>query len=78
MATATDQPLTRGHKKKARTRRRLIAAAIDVIADRGEAFSISDVTTAAGVSHGTFYNYFDDRDALLGAVVPQVLADFAE
>ena len=68
---------TRGHKKKDRTRRRLIAAALDVIADRGDAFSVSEVAERAGVSNGTFYNYFDDRDDLVAAIVPEALATFA-
>jgi AcrR family transcriptional regulator len=76
-ANAPAEPLTRGHKKKERTRNQLIAAAIDVIAERGEGFSISDIAARAGVSNGTFYNYFDDRDELIDAVVPDVLAAFA-
>jgi AcrR family transcriptional regulator len=72
-----EQPRTRGHKKKARTRRQLLAAAVDVIAERGEGFTVSDVVANAGVSNGTFYNYFDDRDQLIDAIVPEVLAAFA-
>ena len=77
MVASTSDPRTRGHKKKARTRRQLIAAAVDVIAERGEAFTISDVTARAGMANGTFYNYFTDRDELIDAVVPEVLASFA-
>lgn len=73
----TDGPHTRGHKKKQRTRAQLIAAAIDVIATKGEAFSVGDITKRAGLSHGTFYNYFEDREALLAAVVPEALTAFA-
>jgi len=69
---------TRGHKKKERTRRRLIRAAIDVIAAQGEAFTVSDVANRADVANGTFYNYFPDRDALTDAVATEVLAGFAE
>ncbi|MGB0113883.1 MAG: TetR/AcrR family transcriptional regulator [Ilumatobacteraceae bacterium] len=78
---ATDEtpngPLTRGHKKKARTRARLIDAAVRVIAQQGEAFTIGQITAEAGVAHGTFYNYFDDRDAVIDAVVPEVLGGIA-
>lgn len=73
-----DAPTTRGHKKKERTRSQLISAAIAVIAEHGEGFGIRDITTHAGVSHGTFYNYFDDREALLDAVVPEALIAFAD
>lgn len=74
---APDAALTRGHKKKQRTRGQLIAAAIDVIAEQGEAFTASDITKRAGVSNGTFYNYFADRDELIDAVVPEILSAFA-
>ncbi|MEE9416985.1 MAG: TetR/AcrR family transcriptional regulator, partial [Acidimicrobiales bacterium] len=75
--TQTDALQTRGHKKKQRTRAQLIAAAVDVIATQGEVFSVGDITARAGMSHGTFYNYFDDTDALIAAVVPEVLTSFA-
>ncbi len=72
-----DASPTRGHKKKGRTRAALIDAAIDVISDQPGGFSVGDVTAWAGVSQGTFYNYFDDRDTLIDAVVPEVLTRFA-
>ena len=75
MAT-TDQALTRGHQKKARTRRSLLRAAAEVIAERGDAFAITDVVERAGVSNGTFYNYFEDRDAVVDALVAVMIADF--
>lgn len=68
---------TRGHKKKARTRVQLLDAALAVLAERGEAFSISDVVDRAGVSQGTFYNYFADRDALLDELVAHAVEGFA-
>ncbi len=67
---------TRGHKKRARTRQQLIVAAADVIAERGEAFSVTDVVERAGVSNGTFYNYFEDRDDLVDQLVAELVADF--
>lgn len=76
-AVASEPPLTRGHKKKSRTRRSLLDAAVSVLAERGEGFSIADVATAAGVSHGTFYNYFADRDQLLDALVAHTVEEFA-
>ncbi|MEM9132176.1 MAG: TetR/AcrR family transcriptional regulator [Actinomycetota bacterium] len=70
------RPRTRGFKKKERTRRQLISAAVEEIATSGEAFTILDVTKRAEVSNGTFYNYFDDRDALVEAVIDAVLTSF--
>ncbi len=79
MSGAVDEPTrTRGFKKKARTRGRLLDAAVEVIAEVGESFSISDVVARAEVANGTFYNYFVDRDALIDAVVLEVLSSFAD
>ena len=74
---ADDTP-TRGHKKKERTRRLLLDTASAVIAERGESFSVDDLASRAGVSHGTFYNYFSDRDALVAALVDDVVGAFTE
>ena len=76
-STAERAPLTRGHKKKARTRAQLLEAALEVLAERGEGFSIGDVAVRAGVSHGTFYNYFADRDALHAALGAHVVETFS-
>lgn len=78
MQTSDSAPVTRGYKKKERTRRRLLDAAISEIAAVGEAFTILDVTRRADVSNGTFYNYFDDRDALISAVIDDVLTTFTD
>ena len=75
---ASPSTLTRGHKKKARTRQLLLDTAFEVIAEQGEVFSVADLAVRAGVSHGTFYNYFADRDELVQALVPHIVAGFAE
>lgn len=77
MATVTDPPPTRGHKKKARTRQALLDAALEVLAEQGESFSVVDIAARAGVSHGTFYNYFADREELVAALVPVLVESFA-
>jgi AcrR family transcriptional regulator len=68
---------TRGFKKRERTRGQLLDAAMRVLAEKGEAFSVSDVVARAGVSNGTFYNYFVDREELLGALAPRLAEAFA-
>ena len=75
-ARSSRGPVTRGHKKRERTRRLLIDAAVEVIADKGETFTFSDISAQAGVASGTIYNYFSTRDELIDAVVPQVLGAF--
>lgn len=69
-------PHSRGGKRE-RTRLALLAAALAVLAEEGEGFSLSSVTARAGVAHGTFYNYFEDRDALMEALVPYSVEEFA-
>jgi AcrR family transcriptional regulator len=63
-----------------RTRRLLLDAALRVFARKGgEAAALHEVAAEAGVSNGTFYNYFRDRDELLAAaslaLAEQLFAD---
>lgn len=59
-----------GLERRERMRDRLIEAATLVFAEMGpEAAQIDDVIRQAGVSRGTFYNYFRSTDALLHAAV---------
>jgi AcrR family transcriptional regulator len=74
---APDAPTTRGHKKKSRTRVALLESALTLVATQGENFSLTDVAAGAGTSHGTFYNYFKDRDELMAALVAHLVEDFA-
>ncbi len=68
---------SRGHKKRERTRHQLIAAGLTVLAEKGEALTISDVVARAEVSNGTFYNYFADRDELIDALAAHSLISLA-
>jgi TetR/AcrR family transcriptional regulator, transcriptional repressor for nem operon len=52
------------------TRERIVAAAAELVGERGVAnTSLDDVIARAGVSKSQLYHYFDDREALLRAVV---------
>jgi AcrR family transcriptional regulator len=64
-------------KKRSRTRRTLLDAALDLLAENGEGFGLTEVAARAGVSHGTFYNYFKDREELMAALVSYVVEEFA-
>jgi AcrR family transcriptional regulator len=68
---------SRGHKKRERTRHQLIAAGVEILAEKGEALTVSDVVARAEVSSGTFYNYFADRDELIDAVAAHSLISLA-
>ena len=52
-----------------RTRRRIVDAALEVVAERGaHATTLDEVGTRAGTSKGQLYHYFYGRDDLLRAV----------
>ncbi|MEQ8746321.1 TetR/AcrR family transcriptional regulator [Pyruvatibacter sp.] len=58
-----------GLGKRERTLAALLDAAVDVIGRKGmEAAKISDMTTAAGLANGTFYNYFQSKEEILHKV----------
>ena len=51
------------------TRARLLDAAIEVLAERGyHAARVDDIVQRAAVSHGTFYLYFANKDAMVLAL----------
>ena len=58
-----------GEKRRARTRDKLLRAASECIAEKGWGASIDDIIQRAGVSRGSYYNFFpksgDLADALL-------------
>ncbi|MDF9773972.1 TetR/AcrR family transcriptional regulator [Pseudomonas baetica] len=73
------QPLTRGHKKRERTRRGLVDAALRLIARKevGE-IALFEVAAEAAVSNGTIYNYFRTRDEVLEAVGIAMASEFSD
>jgi AcrR family transcriptional regulator len=72
--TTSDSPLTlRGQ----RTRAALVRAAREVFERRGYYDTrVVDITTGAGVAYGTFYTYFDSKEAVFSEVVEQLHVDF--
>ena len=66
MTTTThDKPL---RKDAARNREKLLAAALELFAERGTEGSLEEVAKRAGVGIGTLYRHFPTRDALVEAV----------
>ena len=57
------------------TRRKLLDAAVAEFGERGfHESSVSSITRAAGVALGSFYTYFDSKDAIFRAVVADMSA----
>lgn len=61
-------------RRRAATRERLLDAAEAVVLEQGPSASIEDFVRAAGVSRGTFYNYFPTTADLLHAMNTRVAA----
>ncbi len=57
-----------GRMKRSRTRAQLIAAARQVMVDKGHEATIDDFIAAAGVARGTFYNYFKSREEIVVSI----------
>jgi len=73
------EPLTRGHKKRERTRQGLLRAALRVYA-RKDVFEtgLVDLAQEAEVSTGTIYNYFRTREEVVEAVGIALASEFSE
>jgi TetR/AcrR family transcriptional regulator, transcriptional repressor for nem operon len=68
--SASDTSPRRLTRKGEETRKRIIDAAADLIFDRGVAnTTIEDVRAAAEVSSSQLYHYFDDKPAMVRAVI---------
>jgi AcrR family transcriptional regulator len=76
-ASAVREP--RGARRKRETREKLLRAAFALFAERGaDVVSINEITEAADVGFGSFFNHFSSKTALYEAVVDAVFGDFAD
>ena len=64
----------RGDRRRARTRHKLIGAAREFLSEPGYVDrSIAEITDAADIGLGSFYNHFESKDELYTAAVNEVL-----
>ncbi|WP_341318418.1 TetR/AcrR family transcriptional regulator [Paraburkholderia sp. IMGN_8] len=76
---AATRSTTRGVRRKEETRTRLLDAALRLMAERGmEGVAISEITAAADVGFGSFYNHFESKGAIYAALIEQVFEDYAD
>ncbi len=69
------QPSNRRERRSLELRERLFRAALDLFAKRGFAeTTVEDITNAADVGKGTFFNYFPSKDHILLAFAEMQLA----
>jgi AcrR family transcriptional regulator len=65
-STETSGTLSRRERRSAEIRERLFRAALDLFARQGfEETTVEDITNAADVGKGTFFNYFPSKDHIL-------------
>lgn len=64
-APITPQRTERRRALRDRVAEEILSAAAQVLARSGEAASMNDVATAAGIARGTLYRYFPSRQALV-------------
>jgi AcrR family transcriptional regulator len=67
----------RGARRKRETRARLLDAAYQLMATRGmDAVALAEITEAADVGAGSFYNHFASKEAIYTAVTDAVFEEF--
>ncbi|MGA8297590.1 MAG: TetR/AcrR family transcriptional regulator [Acidimicrobiales bacterium] len=71
-------PANRLDRRKARTRKALIDAAVRLIAEgRGDRASVQEITEAADIGFGSFYNHFTSKEELFQTASEEVLERWA-
>jgi len=64
-----NRQLSRRERKKQETRLSLMEAALRLFGENGyDATTVKDITDAVDVAKGTFFNYFDTKEAILPAL----------
>ena len=75
-STATRSP--RVARRKLETRLRLLDAAFALVAEKGmDSVTITEITNAADVGFGSFYNHFDSKEGIFAALVEWLFEEFA-
>ncbi|WNL44600.1 TetR family transcriptional regulator [Dyella sp. BiH032] len=69
----------RGARRKRETRQRLMEAALALMAHKGmEGVAINEITEAADVGFGSFYNHFESKEAIHAALIDWAFESFAD
>lgn len=69
----------RAREAREARRQQILAVALDVFSEKGfHDASISDVVRAANVARGTFYQYFDSKQAIFHELLDQLIEHLSE
>lgn len=73
-----DAPLSRVERRKARTNRRLLEVARQLFSEKGIYWAkIEDITELADQGKGTFYKYFDSKEAIIRTLLEEGLDELS-
>ena len=76
--TSTGELAPRSARRKQETRARLLEAALRLTAEKGmESVAINDITEAADVGFGSFYNHFESKEVMFSALMESMFEEFA-
>ncbi|SIT37503.1 Transcriptional regulator, TetR family [Paraburkholderia ribeironis] len=77
-SVAGRSPSPRLTRRKRETRIRLLDAAFGLVAEKGmDGVTINEITDAADVGFGSFYNHFDSKEGIFAALVEWLFEEFA-
>ena len=75
--TTAERP-PRGARRKRETRARLLDATLRLVAEKGlEGVTINEITEAADVGFGSFYNHFESKEGIFIALIEWLFGEFA-
>ena len=70
---------SRGTRRSARTRERIVAAATEVFARRGfHGARVADIAEAAGMAYGLVYHHFRNKEEILAAIFAERWGDYVD
>lgn len=77
--STTAPPSNRFERRRAETRRALVRAARQILAETGDtSASIQTIAERADVGFGSFYNHFDSKTELFEAAVEDAMEEFGQ
>jgi AcrR family transcriptional regulator len=69
----------RGSRRRKETHAKLLDAAFKLMADNGvDGVAVNDITEAADVGFGSFYNHFPSKEAIHAELIDMVFGEFAD
>jgi TetR/AcrR family transcriptional regulator, mexCD-oprJ operon repressor len=69
--------MTKGEVLRDRTAAAIIDSAAKILAERGEAASMEEIASSAGIGRATLYRYFPNREELLSAMAAASVRELA-